>query len=338
MPENPKPIRRPGSQVAPGQKPLHRPGPTASTHTRVPLDQATAGKLYRVRDRADAQGEFVLWGEHLSHTDATKLREQVCGARKSKTARVEEMPADELADAPDPRSRPTAAEIATGDYAFSELKDDSKLWAEAFCSEATARGVKLSQNDERMVLTWFTRAIGSRPPAPPADPFLAEVRKKVVAAVAPVAAQAQARHQAIKAKAPRPTPPMFADPPKPPPSPLSDDVIEDGDADLPPDDDSGLEAAEVQDLQAEVGGGPSDADRERAKQQAQTDVEVATDMAKEAYASEVEAAGGADPWPTWKQLGEFEHAAWRYYVVNGGDKPELTREVRKVTHAMGVSP
>lgn len=79
--------RKPGSQVAPGQKPLFTNGRTASTHSKVPVDQATAGKLYRVRDKDWA----AVWGENLTWTDANQLKNQVVGSRRSTTARVEDM-------------------------------------------------------------------------------------------------------------------------------------------------------------------------------------------------------------------------------------------------------
>ncbi len=74
-------------QVAPGQQPFQSGRPTATTHSKVPIAEATAGKLYRVRDKDWAE----LWGENLTHEQATKLKEQVVGSRRSKTARVEDM-------------------------------------------------------------------------------------------------------------------------------------------------------------------------------------------------------------------------------------------------------
>lgn len=78
--------RKPGSQVAPNQRPMFTDGRTASTHSKVPLDQATAGKTYRVRDKDWA----AVWGMELSYADALKLKETVVGARRSTTARVED--------------------------------------------------------------------------------------------------------------------------------------------------------------------------------------------------------------------------------------------------------
>lgn len=79
--------RQPGSQVAPGLKPLHTNRTTASKHSKVPLEQATAGRLYRVRDKDWA----ALWGENLTWKEATELKDLVVGRKKSRTARVEDM-------------------------------------------------------------------------------------------------------------------------------------------------------------------------------------------------------------------------------------------------------
>lgn len=346
-PKQPQPqpiVRKPGSQVAPGQKPLFRPGATASTHSRIPLDQATAGKLFRVRDKVDAQGSAIIWGEDLSHAEAQKLKEAVVGSRRSKTARIEEMPVIVDSTSSSSVGLPDGGTIALGDTESrgpapgegDGMGDDAHKWSVAFLAAATARGIRLSREDETFVAEWFTRAIHSRPPAAiPTDPVLAEVRQKALAKVAPIARQAQVRHDTAKRQA------VVSAPPTPPPSPLTDDLV-DGDAggELPPED---FGAADISDISAEIGGGPSDADKSRAKAQADADVAEMIASAMGAYQAEVQAASlGADqyagqrgPWPTWEQLGEFEHAAWRYYVSQGGPKPELTKTPRKVGHAMG---
>jgi hypothetical protein len=412
MPEIP---RKPGSQVAPGQKPLFRQGTTASTHSRVPIDQATAGKLYRVRDKADAQGNCTVWAENLPYDEAIKVKERVVTQRKSKTARIEEMPQDELefgelaaaeqADAiivarshaevaaqrlaqaeaeyvhaptmttmtkaiPQPRTgapvvqrqvpAPTPKQIiptrvgapaptynldGSVDYTkLSELElvralaDNPRRWARAFWQTASARGIKLAQTDEQFILTWFEGAISSRPRAGKAaegdvvvDPYLEEVAAKARAAAAPIARQAQIRADQLK----KPKPVVQSAPPTPPPSPLSDELVDvgEGPAELPPEDTLG--SADISDLSAEVGGGPSDADRTRAKAQADADVAEMTRAARNAYdeATILQVENG--PWPLWENLGEFEHAAWRYYVSQGGQPPALTKAPRKVSHAMG---
>ena len=85
------PPRKPGSQVAPGQRPLFTDGRTATTHSKVPIDQATAGRRYRVRDKHIDEIPGVIWGEDLDWATANRLKEEVVTARRSKTARVEDM-------------------------------------------------------------------------------------------------------------------------------------------------------------------------------------------------------------------------------------------------------
>jgi hypothetical protein len=79
--------RKPGSQVAPGLKPLHTDRPTASKHSKIPIAQATEGKLYRVRDK----DWVALWGENLSWADAVALQGLVVSRKLSRTARAEDM-------------------------------------------------------------------------------------------------------------------------------------------------------------------------------------------------------------------------------------------------------
>jgi hypothetical protein len=378
MTDNPKPIRRPGSQVAPGQKPLFRPGQTASTHSRVPLDKATAGKLYRVRDRAEPDGSYNLWGENLTHEAAMKLKDQVVGARRSRTAKIEEMLPDELAEghavvlgqnplntpppAPPPiaqrsPSRPPATprpemfsgsvgegqgsvSVTPGSFTGSDPSGPADVtWitalAQQFCTQADERGIRLSRDDEQWIANWFIAATGSV--AFVRDHALEEIRRKAVAAAAPVARIAQVRHEIRTAPPVVRRPAVLSAPPTPPPSPLTDEVLEglgDEPGELPPDETLGN--ADISDISAEVGGGPSDDDKKRAKAQAESDVAEMTVSAQGAYANAVSSTVG--DWPAWQELGEFEHAAWRYYVAQGGAQPELTKTPRKVGHAMGVVP
>lgn len=357
------PARRPGSQVAPGQKPFHRPGAhTASTHSRVPLHQATAGKLYRVRDRADADGNAAVWGDLLSHADALKLKETVCGTRQSKTARVEEMTPVEITAArtrdsdvietdlvdtegmegvvdaiPEPVAASGKVPIGIQTNAGGEdftwvvgLVDrcgvENGKWADELVRLSTERGIRLSKLDETFIHVFFQQM-----KLVAADKQLDELKKRALSAVAPIARQAQVRVE------PKPKKPVVAsDPPKPPPSPLSDLEIEDGPAELPPEEPT-LEVGEVQDLMAEVGGGTSGDDVERARRQAELDETEQLQLAKDAYQTAARTSEGG-PWPFWEQLGEFEHAGWRYFVMNGGEPPKLTKEPRKVAHSMGVVP
>lgn len=333
MQQDPK-QRRPGSQVAPRQKPFVRPGGTAQTHTRVPLHQATAGKIYRVRDRDTGDGNPKVWGEDLTWDDANKLKEQVVGSRRSKTARVEEMPVFEQdleQDLSDAEDASTSTTTATGiretlvrlfpgepdiiDFFAEHVADPRCLW-----------------------LLGYIERQGREPTpfnAPAADPQLEVARQRAVAAARPTAQAAQARaDRTVTVGKPfvRAQPPP-SDPPKPPPSPLSDELadLEDGPAELPE-----MPAGEVSDLLSEVGGAPQDDDKQRAAQQAVDDEAAQIAKARVAYEHAVTTQGGQ--WPRWDELGTFEHAGWRYYVTHGGTPPMLTWERRKVQHAMGGDP
>lgn len=103
--------RIPGSQVAPGQRPFSSSAPTASTHSKVPLAEATQGRTYRVRDKDWA----AVWGENLSYDDAVKLRERVVTSRKSTTARVE----DEAIPPPDWYVDPNGCSVPSDPETFS---------------------------------------------------------------------------------------------------------------------------------------------------------------------------------------------------------------------------
>ncbi len=63
---------------------------TFKKHGALPID--TEGKLFRVRDKDYMDGtEVKIWGENLTYEAAHKLKEKVVGAKKSRTARIEEM-------------------------------------------------------------------------------------------------------------------------------------------------------------------------------------------------------------------------------------------------------
>lgn len=262
-----------------------------------PLDAiSTMGKLFRVRDKAGADSGFKVWGENMSYADAWALKNKVVNGRKSTTARVEEMPRYGGAGAnPDDAEAMNIALGQAGRYVEPTIDNSAR--------EVANIGV-----------TTFN--------APSADPALEAARQKAVAAAAPQAAAAQARN-AVK----------MADPPKPPPSPLTDDVVDDL-PDIPENLEEILESSDVQELVAEVGGGPADSDKQRAAQQAELDESEQMLLAQNAYESAVRQDRHPDTWPAWSELGRFETAAWRYYALNGGHKPALTRTMREPKPAM----
>jgi len=79
--------RKPGSQVAPNQKPYVRPPPKSRAADLKPVP----GMAYRVRDRNEGDVLGTVWGENLSWEEAHTLKDKVLGSRKSTTARVEPM-------------------------------------------------------------------------------------------------------------------------------------------------------------------------------------------------------------------------------------------------------
>ena len=54
---------------------------------KAPPEKLNEGKLFRVRDADWSK----VWGEDLSYADAFKLKQQVCGSNKSRSAMLEEM-------------------------------------------------------------------------------------------------------------------------------------------------------------------------------------------------------------------------------------------------------
>lgn len=295
MPDMTKKPRPPGSQVSPN--PAHKPKGKAV--------ESTHGKLYRVRDRDPGDGNFTIWGEDLTHAEAMKLKDTVVAARKSKTARVEEMP----------ETSPDAPVVLNPEAVGAPDQTPIVQLPGALVDTMVASG----QVTVMPTPTPFN--------APSTDPTLEAARQAAIKAAAPVAKAAQAKHDHKKI--------VMKDPPKPPPSPLTDELLADmpdGPAELPPEQE--LDAGDVQELVAEVGAGPGDEDKTRARQQADADVTDQLVMAKTSYEAVVAADKHPDTWPSWGELGPFEVAAWRYYATNGGAQPQLTRTMRQVGHAM----
>jgi hypothetical protein len=213
-----QPPRKPGSQVAPGQRPLFTDGRTASTHSKIPIDQATAGRLYRVRDKHIEDAPGTVWGDGLSWGDATKLKDQVVAQRKSKTARVEDMEVpmpdaqvsddgiDELAisEGPErgahvsgtsPSDPAIAAAQAVQGAAFELVGDEAHLVPTRGVIVAVAAGHELLVDGQVSPVPSVV-AQGAVVQARALDPAIAAAQAAARAAVRPVAAAAQARHAA----------------------------------------------------------------------------------------------------------------------------------------------
>jgi hypothetical protein len=213
----PPPPRKPGSQVAPGQRPLFTDGRTASTHSKIPIDQATAGRLYRVRDKHLEDVPGTVWGDNLSWDDASKLKDLVVAQRKSKTARVEDMEVPMPADEPTEdlailenvseqgetsravRSRVidpaiTAAQAGQG-AAFELVGDEAHLVPSRGVVVAVPAGHELLVDGEVSPVPSVVSP-GAVVQARAIDPAIAAAQAAARAAVRPVAASAQARHAA----------------------------------------------------------------------------------------------------------------------------------------------
>lgn len=121
----------------------------------VPEDHE--GKLYRVRDKDLGKGQpIIVWGSHLPHELAHKLKERVCGRALSNSARIEDMTIPLVPNAVTPRGQPLTNEPPPG-------------LPRAPSSLVTPRSVK------------------------PADPMIAAAQAKAMAAARAPAAQAQQR-------------------------------------------------------------------------------------------------------------------------------------------------
>ena len=248
----PPKARIPGSQVAPKQKPLFRNATTATTHSKVPLAQATEGKRYRVRDKDWA----ALWGEDLPYYEAIKLKDQVVGSRQSKTARVEEMTVEEPAwfvaaraqAEADLENPPPPEEPPPPDPQLELLRAKALAASQAEAVKAQARADA-------------ARAKALARPVP---------RDKTVAP-AVFRATSIPRDKTIKVEPRRTDPAPLAEEPEPMDSPLKVAM----EPEELPDDLLGLD--DLSDIMGDVGGGASEADIARAK--AERDAEIAAKKA-----------------------------------------------------------
>ncbi len=285
------PPRRPGSQVAPGQKPLFTDGRTASTHSKVPIDQATAGRRYRVRDK----DWVAVWGEDLPWDEANKLKDQVVAQRKSRTARVEDMEvpppihvsrsfADPALDAPAvaqiQQDGTTVIQMGAREAAFELVGAEPQTIPSngVVCTIPAAH--ELLVNGAAAPVP-ATVAAGDVVQAHPMDPYLAGVQRAALAAVRPLIAPTapkkplgQAHRDKTVTIPPRRSAPPPRDktvtqerpfvrlgvppstPPQPPRSPLTTANELDG-PELPPD---AITDLDLPDLAGDVGGGPTDDD------------------------------------------------------------------------------
>ena len=287
------------------------------------------GKLYRVRDRNTAKAKGTVWGENLTHDAAVKLKERVVAMRKSKTARVEEMDAP-MVDDPGPR---TAVVFRAGgdDWGFYD-QDEAKVRPLNEVAVGPVASRDLAHDAARAagytsIIDGVVPAFVVSPPTPSvvmaeeSDPQLAALRAQALATSRQTAAAAADRHKSV----------AMSDPPKPPPSPLTDEVVDDlPDAGV----DDNLDSADISDLLGGVGSASED-DKVRATLDATAQWQLDMKNARAAYDAAVAADQSGTAWPRWDELGDYEWAAWRYYVTMGKGQipPALTKTPRKVEHA-----
>lgn len=272
--------RIPGSQVAPNDRPLFTDGHTASTHSKIPLDQASAGKAYRVRDKAIDGQSVKVWGDDLTWDQAAKLKEHVVTSGKSKTARVEPMDV-ELPNEPSPDDSGTD----TQDLETSAVRPHGVAY-ELVGAEPitiTARGLvrsipagtTLMVNGSAVTLP-APVLHGDIVQAMPFDPLAAPAKRP---APKVPAARTVYRDTTVRAPQPRKGPlpkdrtvskePVFvrlggappAAPARPLASPLKVATLGDGEVIV----DGAISDSDLSDLSGDLGGGASDADLEHAR-------------------------------------------------------------------------
>ena len=278
----PKP-RIPGSQVAPNQRPLYRDAPTASTHSKLPIGQATAGRLFRVRCK-DWQ---AVHGENLTWDEANRLKDQVA-SQGYRTARVEDMEVDPP-DWYEASATPTQS-VDSEDPRLEEMRAPA---VHAAASAAEAANERVAARARAATLAAMT---GARPvviPLPEAAPVqLPPPTSKQSKFVAPVVAPKPksppgAPRQVYRDKTVRPlvvrTEPPPRDrtasteilkrasaPPSAPPrpfiSPLKAAMMADDPLEVP-DNVAVVVDDDLSDLTADLGGGPDEGDVAQAKAQ-----------------------------------------------------------------------
>lgn len=174
-------------------------GRLPSTHTDRPLAEVNDGKLFRVRDKDWER----IWGENLTHEEATALCTKITANRKSRTARIEDMeigPPDGVDYTPPaPRghapeqSQPEAPPITPAPYKniTVETRGDKKY----------TYGIK-SDTGIKVVLKveskYASKPAGGPPVSvPKANTQLTALQSGAMAAAGQAAREAQARADAV---------------------------------------------------------------------------------------------------------------------------------------------
>jgi hypothetical protein len=263
--------------------------PSALPSNRQPREDGTK---YRVRDR---EGDPpTIWddgdGKGLTYQQALITRDRVSASKKSRSMVIEPMPsaddrivADDLLIASEVARTPPARVIGT-DYQIAAPLAATQIQADGVVS-AIPSGHQLVVNGRPLPVPTRVHK-GDVVECRSLAPELASARAGASAAVAQVMQQKRRIPMDVTVRQPAPrvappppdrtvsTRPMVVrlgaptpTPPKPLPSPLKVATLEDGDV-LP---DDALTDADLPDVAGDLGGGPSDADVEHARKQAEAE-------------------------------------------------------------------
>lgn len=119
--------------------------------------------LFRVRDSTRETDPPRIWGENLTHREAVRVKEEVCGQRRSHTAMIEPMP-DQGTGVVEPfpskviPTHPTAPTVS--------VTDGSVTMSEAHAAALRAARAAATTAQHRSQSQVFHNA----PPPPPLDP------------------------------------------------------------------------------------------------------------------------------------------------------------------------
>jgi hypothetical protein len=144
--------------------PIKKPSKHAPTaYHQQPLDESTAGQLFRVRDKDwDA-----VYGENLTWADAQKLKEAVVTRGKSRTARLENMdvPPPDWYESPTPTAADRPVVAARNSPAPDPQRDALRRKALA-TSAQTAREANARRDRSSPAAAARTARIAPMPPVP----------------------------------------------------------------------------------------------------------------------------------------------------------------------------
>lgn len=265
------------------------PPPSALPSNRPPPEDGTR---YRLRDR---EGDPpTVWGDGdgrgLTYQQARTLRDQIHASKKSRSTVIEPMPAtdtpgeDLFVPVADPHSQQQPSHPIGTDYQVSSAMAPTTLKSDGAITTIPVDHHLLVNGQERPVPTRVQK--GDVVECRSLSPFAAQARAAAVNAAAQVVRQHRRipMDVTVRQPVPRRAPPppdrtvsnkpvvirlgdLPATPPKPLPSPLKVATLQDGE-ELPPD---AITDAELPDLAADLGGGPSEADIAHAREQAEAE-------------------------------------------------------------------